>query len=71
MSLRQQFIRQRWIQRSTHSEEAIDKVLKCSPELQDKIKVFTLYKNDKETVVRALTAHKAIEIKDEMGLELR
>jgi len=56
---------------TTHSEEAIDKVLKCSPELQDKIKVFTLYKNDKETVVRALTAHKAIEIKDEMGLELR
>lgn len=56
---------------TTHSEEAIDKVLKCSPELQDKIKVFTLYKNDKETIVRALTAHKAIEIKDEMGLELR
>ena len=46
-------------------------MLKCSAELQDKIKVFTLYKNDKETVVRALTAHKAIEIKDEMGLELR
>lgn len=56
---------------TTHSEEAIDKVLKCSPELQDKIKVFTLYKNDKETVVCALTAHKAIEIKDEMGLELQ
>lgn len=56
---------------TTHSEEAIDKVLKCSPQLQDKIKVFTLYKNQNETVVRALDALKAIEIKDEMGLELR
>lgn len=56
---------------TTHSEEALDKVLKCSPDLQDRIKVYTLYKNDKETVVRVLTACKAIEIKDEMGLELR
>lgn len=56
---------------TTHSEEAIDKVLKCSPRLQDKIKVFTLYKNQDETVVRTLDAIKAIEIKDEMGLELR
>lgn len=56
---------------TTHSEEAIDKVLKCCPELQDKIKVFTLYKQKDETVVRALNAKKAIEIKDEMGIELR
>lgn len=56
---------------TTHSEEAIDKVLKCCPELQDMIKVFTLYKQKDETVVRALNAKKAIEIKDEMGIELR
>lgn len=56
---------------TTHSEEAIDKVLKCSPSLLDKIKLFTLYKNEKETVVRSMDANKAIELKDEMGIELR
>ncbi len=56
---------------TTHSEEAIDKVLKCSPKLQDKIKVFTLYKNEDGTIARAVDAYKAIEMKDEMGLELR
>lgn len=56
---------------TTHSEEAIDKVLKCSPELQNKINVYTLYKKDDETVARRLDARKAIEIKDEMGIELR
>lgn len=56
---------------TTHSEEALDKVLKCCPELQDKIKVYTLYNNKDKTVVRSLIAEKAIEAKDEMGLELR
>ena len=56
---------------TTHSEEAIDKILKCSPVLQDKMKVFTLYKKEDGTVARVLDARKAIEIKDEMGIELR
>ena len=45
--------------------------MKCSPVLQDKMKVFTLYKKEDGTVARVLDARKAIEIKDEMGIELR
>lgn len=56
---------------TTHSLEALDKVLKCCPELQDEMKVYTLYRKEQEVVVRSLSGRKAIEAKDEMGLELR
>ena len=56
---------------TSHSKEAIDKVLKCSPELIDDIAVYTMYKNDDNVSVRRLDARKAIEVQDEMGLELR
>lgn len=56
---------------TTHSLEALDKVLKCCPELQNDIKVYTLYKKEHEVVVRSLSGKKALEAKDEMGLELR
>lgn len=56
---------------TSHSEEAIDKVLKCCPDLQEHIKVFTLFQNKEKTVARGLISRKAIEAKDEMGLELR
>lgn len=56
---------------TSHSKEAIDKILKCSPVLTDKIALYTLYKDDDETFVRRLTGRKAIEVQDEMGLELR
>ena len=56
---------------TTHSKEAIDKVLKCSPNLKDDISVYTMYKDDEEIAVRRLDGPKAIEVQDEMGLELR
>lgn len=56
---------------TSHSKEAIDKVLKCAPELIDDIAVYTMYKNDENVSVRRLDARKAIEVQDEMGLELR
>ena len=56
---------------TSHSKEAIDKILKCSPDLTDKIALYTLYKDDEGTSVRRLTGRKAIEVQDEMGLELR
>lgn len=56
---------------TSHSKEAIDKVLKCSPDLVDDIAVFTMYKDDEGVAVRRLNAEKAIEVQDEMGLELR
>ncbi|MCI7179631.1 MAG: AAA family ATPase [Lachnospiraceae bacterium] len=56
---------------TSHSKEAIDKVLKCTPEIIDDIAVYTMYKENGETTVRRLSARKAIEVQDEMGLELR
>lgn len=56
---------------TTHSKEAIDKVLKCSENLKNDITVFTMYKDDEEISVRRLDGPKAIEVQDEMGLELR
>ncbi|MGM9977754.1 MAG: ATP/GTP-binding protein [Clostridium sp.] len=56
---------------TSHSEEAIDKILKCCPELQKKINLYTLYNNLDETVARKLDGKKAIEVKEDLGLELR
>ncbi|MBR4026419.1 MAG: ATP-binding protein, partial [Lachnospiraceae bacterium] len=56
---------------TSHSKEAIDKVLKCAPDLWNDMAIYTLYKNDTKMSVRRLDAIKAIEVQDEMGLELR
>ena len=56
---------------TSHSSEAIDKLLKCSPDSLNRISVYTLYKNDEGMSVRQLSGRKAIEAQDEMGLELR
>lgn len=56
---------------TSHSREAIDKLLKCSTDCLDKISVYTLYKDDEGMSVRQLSGRKAIEAQDEMGLELR
>ena len=56
---------------TSHSREAIDKVLKCDPELQKDISVYTLYKDREQTLVRHLTGEQAVEAQDNMGLELR
>lgn len=56
---------------TSHSKEAITKVLKCAPHLQDDMAVYTLYKDDAGTVVRRLSGKKAVEVQDDMGLELR
>ena len=56
---------------TSHSREAIDKVLKCDSELQKDISVYTLYKDREQTLVRHLTGEQAVEAQDNMGLELR
>ena len=56
---------------TSHSKEAIDKVLKCAPSLMDDMAVYTMYKEADSVSVRRLEARKAIEAQDEMGLELR
>lgn len=54
---------------TSHSKEAIDKVLKCAPSLMDDMAVYTMYKEADSVSVRRLEARKAIEAQDEMGLE--
>ena len=56
---------------TSHSEEAINKVLKCSPLMQENMRLITLYSNKDKTVSRVLDAKKAIRLKDDLGVELR
>lgn len=56
---------------TSHSKEAIDKLLKCSPLCTDKMAVYTLYKDEEGSAVRRLDGRKAIKVQDKMGLELR
>lgn len=56
---------------TTHSIESVDKFLECSKHNLNNIRVITLYKNTDKTVARVLDGKKAIELKDELGLELR
>lgn len=56
---------------TSHSKEAIDKVLKCSEKVRSHTVLYTLYKEEEKIVVRRLSGEKAVEVQDEMGLELR
>ena len=56
---------------TSHSKEAIDKVLQCSPEIQDKMRLITLYSNQDKIVSRVLDGEMAIKLKDDLGVELR
>ena len=56
---------------TSHSKEAIEKILKCAPDIKNDIAVYTIYKDESGSSVRRLTAEKAIEVQDEMRLELR
>lgn len=57
---------------TSHSIEAIETVLKCCPEVQDRMRMITLVRTDEEKIgVRNVNAQKAIQLLDEYGLELR
>ena len=56
---------------TSHSKEAIDKVLKCSEKVRENLALYTLYKKSNETYARRLSGDKALKVQDEMGLELR
>lgn len=56
---------------TSHSKEAIEEVLRCAPDLQDKMAVYTLYKEENRTLARRLSGKKAVMVQDDMGLELR
>lgn len=56
---------------TSHSKEAIDKVLRCNDELASDINIYTLYKTQDENLVRMLTRQEAIDVQENLGLELR
>ncbi len=56
---------------TSHSLEAINSVLKCSPEMQKDIRMITLVNTENGVKVRNVDAIKAIQLMDEYGLELR
>lgn len=56
---------------TSHSKEAIEKVLKCNKELQSDIHVYTLYRKEDRHLVRSMTCEEAINAQDCLGLELR
>ena len=56
---------------TSHSLEAINSVLKCSPKMQKDIRMITLVNTEKGVKVRNVDAIKAIQLMDEYGLELR
>lgn len=56
---------------TSHSKEAIEKVLKCKKELQPDIQVYTFYRKEEKHLVRTMTCEEAINAQDSLGLELR
>lgn len=56
---------------TSHSKEAIEKVLQCSTELQPYINLYTLYNFEGKNYVRRMTCQEAINANDNLGLELR
>jgi len=56
---------------TSHSIEAISKVLKCCPDMQKNIRMITLVETEGGIKARNVNAIKAIQLMDEYGLELR
>ena len=56
---------------TSHSKEAIEKVLKCNEELRSDIHVYTLYRKEDRHLVRTMTCEEAINAQECLGLELR
>lgn len=56
---------------TSHSQEAIDRVLKCDENLQKNINIYTLYKKENRSLVRRMNCMEAINAQDTLGLELR
>lgn len=56
---------------TTHSDEAILKVLKACPELKDNIMQYTLYNKQGKSFVRSLTCEEALKAREDFDLELR
>lgn len=56
---------------SSHSLEAIGKVLRCDTALQDKINLYTLYNKEGKSLVRKMSCQEAVKAQEDWGVELR
>ena len=56
---------------TSHSKEAISKVLRLSPDIQEKLALYTLYKYKGKNYARRVDCQKAIKMQEELGMELR
>lgn len=56
---------------SSHSLEAIGKVLRCDATLQDKINLYTLYNKEGKSLVRRMSCQEAVKAQEDWGVELR
>lgn len=55
---------------TSHSLEAIGKVLRCDPKLQDRINLYTLYNKEGENLVRKMSCMEAVNAQDDWGVGL-
>mgnify|MGYP003294935014 CR=1 FL=1 len=56
---------------TSHSKEAINKVLRCDEELKSKISYYTLYSYEGRNLVRYLSCEDAIIMQDQGGADIR
>lgn len=56
---------------TSHSKEAIEKVLHLDESLQPMINLYTLYNDNGNSAVRRLTCNEAINASENLGVELR
>ena len=56
---------------TSHSKEAIEKVLGLDEHIQQSINLYTLYKHKGSNLVRRMTCAEAIEASDYLGIDLR
>lgn len=56
---------------TSHSKEAIEKVLNLGGDIQEQINLYTLYKYDGRTLVRRMSCAEALEASCDLGVELR
>ena len=56
---------------TSHSKEAINKVLRCDESLSDKISYYTLFNYEGKNLVRKLSCSEAIKLQDQGGMDIR
>ena len=56
---------------TSHSKEAINKVLRCDESISDKISYYTLFSYEGKNLVRRLSCSEAIKLQDQGGMDIR